>query len=384
MKIEFIALRELRMKLKAPFETSFGTTSERRILLVEVGADGLSGWAEITTQEEPFYNAETTDTAWHVFCDFVVPMTLGKSVHRAADVPALLQPIRGNEMARAGLENALWDIEAQAKGVPLSRLLGGTLDEVASGVSLGIQADTDVLMANVEKELGAGYRRIKLKIKPGKDVGVVRKARERFPGIPMMVDANSAYRLPDAPLLQQLDPFDLMMIEQPLEWDDIYTHAELQRRLRTPVCLDECIHNARHAHAAIELGACRVVNIKLGRVGGHSEARAVHDTCLERNVPVWCGGMLESGVGRAHNVAMSSLRGFALPGDVSASRRYWNEDIIEPEVEVGPQGTIRVPEGPGLGYEVRRKRVTQLAVRERTWHAAAQVEVGLGPAMPRR
>jgi len=372
MKIEFIALRELKMKLKAPFETSFGTTSERRVLLVEAGADGLSGWAEITTQEEPFYNAETTDTAWHVFCDFVVPMALGKTVQHATEVPALLQGIRGNEMARAGLENALWDIEAQQKGVPLGKLLGGTRGEIASGVSLGIQADTGVLLANIEKELADGYQRIKLKIKPGKDVEVVRKVRERFPEVPLMVDANSAYQPADAPLLQQLDTFNLMMIEQPLDWDDIFLHAELQRQLRTAVCLDECIHNARHARAAIELGACRVINVKLGRVGGHSEARAVHDTCFKRNVPVWCGGMLESGVGRAHNVAMSSLRGFVLPGDVSASRRYWDEDIIEPEVVVSPQGTIQVPETPGLGYAVRRDRVQQLTVRERTWHAAAQ------------
>lgn len=382
MKIEFIALRELRMKLKAPFETSFGTTSERRVLLVEVGADGLSGWAEITAQEEPFYNAETTDTAWHIFCDFVVPMALGKTVQHAAEVPALLQAIRGNEMARAGLENALWDVEAQAKGVPLSRLLGGTLDEIASGVSLGIQADTGVLLANVEKELAAGYRRIKLKIKPGKDVEVIRKVRERFPDIALMVDANSAYRPADAPLLQQLDAFDLMMIEQPLDWDDIYLHAKLQRQLRTPVCLDECIHNARHARAAIELGACRVINVKLGRVGGHSEARAVHDTCFERDVPVWCGGMLESGVGRAHNVAMSSLRGFVLPGDVSASQRYWKEDIIEPEVDVSSHGTIRVAETSGLGYAVRRDRVQQLTVRERTWHAGAALGARLSVRHP--
>jgi O-succinylbenzoate synthase len=371
MKIEFISLRELKMKLKAPFETSFGTTSERRVLLVEVGAGGLSGWAEITTQEEPFYNAETTDTAWHIFCDFVVPMALGKTVQHAADVPALLQGIRGNEMARAGLENALWDIEAQRKGVPLGKLLGGTRDEIASGVSLGIQADTGVLLANIEMGLAAGYQRIKLKIKPEKDVEVVRTVRERFPEIRLMVDANSAYRLADAPLLQQLDAFNLMMIEQPLNWDDIYLHAELQRQLRTPICLDECIHSAHHASAAIELGACRVINIKLGRVGGHREARAVHDTCFERNVPVWCGGMLESGVGRAHNVAMSSLSGFVLPGDISASRRYWDEDIIEPEVEVSSRGTIRVPEAPGLGFAIRRKRVQQLTVRERTWHAEA-------------
>lgn len=377
MKIEFIALRELTMKLKAPFETSFGTTLVRRVLLVEVGADGLTGWSEITTQEEPFYNAETTETAWHVFCDFIAPMVLGKRIESAADVPGLLQAIRGNEMARAGIENAVWDLEAQQKRTSLARLLGGTRDEIASGVSLGIQADIQVLLDKIRAELAAGYQRIKLKIKPGKDFSVVRTVRERFPDTPLMVDANSAYRLDDAPLLQQLDPFNLMMIEQPLNWDDIYLHAQLQRYLRTPICLDECIHNAGHAEAAIESGACRVINIKLGRVGGHREARRVHDLCQVRGIPVWCGGMLESGVGRAHNVAMSALPGFVLPGDVSASRRYWDEDIIEPEVEVGPRGTIRVPETPGLGYQIRRKRVAELTVRERKWQATAQVTTNL-------
>lgn len=371
MKIEFVALRELRMKLKAPFETSFGTTLERRVLLVEAGADGLTGWAEITTQEEPFYNAETTETAWHVFCDYIVPMTLGKTIDHATEAPSLMRAIRGNEMARAGLENALWDIEAQEQGIPLSSLLGGTRAEIASGVSLGIQADTDVLIRNIERELAAGYQRIKLKIKPGMDVEVVRRVRARFPDTLLMVDANSAYRPTDAGLLQQLDDFNLMMIEQPLNWDDIYLHAQLQRQLKTPICLDECIHNSRHARAAIEMGACRVINLKLGRVGGHTEARAVHDVCLEQGIPVWCGGMLESGIGRAHNVAMSSLPGFVLPGDVSASLRYWKEDIIEPAVVVSSRGTIAVPKAPGLGYAVQHELVKELTVRERTWHAAS-------------
>lgn len=376
MKIEFIALRELRMKLKAPFQTSFGTTFERRVLLVEVRSQGASGWAEITTPEEPFYNAETTDTAWHVFCDFIVPMTIGKFVDRAADVPALLKGIRGNEMARAGFENAVWVLDALEKGQALSTLLGGTRQEIASGVSLGIQADTGILIEKIETEIAAGYRRIKLKIMPGMDVEVVRRVRERFPDIPLMVDANSAYRPEDAPLLKQLDSFNLMMIEQPLNWDDIYLHSILQRQLKTPICLDECIHNSRHAQAAIEMGACGVINIKLGRVGGHSEARRVHDVCLQRKIPVWCGGMLESGVGRAHNVAMSALPGFVLPGDVSASRRYWDEEIVEPDIEVSSQGTIRVPTTPGLGYAILGERVRRLTVREKTWHADTRVVVG--------
>jgi O-succinylbenzoate synthase len=381
MRIDFITLRELRMSLKAPFQTSFGTTIHRRVLLVEVGADGATGWAEITTPEEPFYNAETTDTAWHVFCDFIVPRVLGKSVERASDIPALMEGIRGNEMARAGMENAVWVLEALAKGKPLAALLGGTREEIASGVSLGIQEDVGVLLGTIERELAAGYRRIKLKIKPGKDVEVVRRVREAHPEIQLMVDANSAYRLEDAPVLKQLDAFNLMMIEQPLNWDDIYQHSLLQRQLKTPICLDECIHNAGHAQAAIEMHACGVINIKLGRVGGHSEARRVHDVCLQRNIPVWCGGMLESGVGRAHNVAMSALPGYVLPGDVSASQRYWAEDIVEPEIEVAPRGTIQVPQTPGLGYEVRTARVNQLTVRKQEWRATAQVPVGALPSM---
>jgi O-succinylbenzoate synthase len=382
MKIELITLRELKMLLKAPFETSFGTTLERRILLVEVVSDGLSGWAEITTQEGPFYNGETTDTAWHIFCDFIVRMVLGKTVEHPEDVVPLTQAIRGHEMARAGLENALWDIAAQEERSSLSHLLGGTRDEIPCGVSLGIQADMGKLLRTIDRELADGYQRIKLKIKPGKDVDVVRSVRARFPEVPLMVDANSAYRLTDAPLLQELDQFDLTMIEQPLNWDDIYLHAKLQRELRTPVCLDESIHNARHAEAAIELGACRVINIKLGRVGGYSEARRVHQICRSRGIPVWCGGMLESGVGRAHNIALSTLPGFELPGDVSASRRYWHEDIIEPEIEVSLSGTIRVPLTPGLGYTVRRKRVDQLTVRKQTWHATTQVPVTVETQSP--
>ncbi|HEY3930554.1 MAG TPA: o-succinylbenzoate synthase [Candidatus Koribacter sp.] len=380
MKIDFIALRELRMKLRAPFQTSFGTTVNRRVLLVEIGSEGATGWAEITTPEEPFYNAETTDTAWHVFSDFIVPMVLGKSLTKAADAPHLMRGIRGNEMARAGFENAMWVVEATTKKQPLSKLLGGTRDEIASGVSLGIQADTGVLLAKIEQELAAGYRRIKLKIKPGMDIEVVRKVREKYPDILLMVDANSAYRLEDAPLLKQLDSYNLMMIEQPLNWDDIYLHALLQKQLKTPICLDECIHNAGHAQGAIEMHACGVMNIKLGRVGGHSEARRIHDVCLNRNIPVWCGGMLESGVGRAHNVAMSTLPGFVLPGDVSASRRYWDEDIIEPEIEVGDKGTIQVPKTPGLGFQVRTDLVKRLTVREHEWRASTQVPVGALPS----
>lgn len=369
MKLESLTLREVRMALRAPFETSFGVTQERRILLVEAVAEGLTGWGEITAGEGPFYCSETTETAWHVVRDFIAPLVVGKRLAAASDVAGLLAPIRGHEMAKAGVENALWDIEAQQKGMPLAKLLGGEWEEIACGVSLGIQESPAALLAKIEKELAAGYQRIKIKIKPGKDVEVVRGVRERFPGIKLMVDANSAYRLEDAAHLKKLDDFYLMMIEQPLPWDDIHQHAKLQAQLQTPVCLDESIHNARHAQAAIELRACQIINIKLGRVGGHTEARQVHDLCRARSIPVWCGGMLESGVGRAHNIAMSALPGFVLPGDVSASQRYWEEDIIEPEVEVTPQGTIRVPVAPGLGYRPRRGRIEKLTVRQEIWRA---------------
>ena len=367
MTIETIVLREIRMRLEAPFETSFGVTQDRRILLVEVIMDGLSGWGEVTTIESPSYNSETTDTAWHIISDFIAPQLIGKSLSKASDAAALLSAIRGHQMAKAAVENALWDAESQLKQIPLSKLLGGTLNEIACGVSLGIRESPQALVTKVEEELRSGYQRIKLKIKPGKDLDFVAAVRREFPDIRLSVDANSAYELKDTNHLKELDQFNLLMMEQPLQWDDIYSHAKLQSQIRTAICLDECINNAAHAEAAIEMGACRVINIKLGRVGGYSKARQVHDVCQQHSVPVWCGGMLESGVGRAHNIAMSTLPNFTLPGDVSASQRYWKEDIIEPEVEVSSRGTILLPTSPGLGYSVKRKLVEQLTVRTRDW-----------------
>jgi o-succinylbenzoate synthase len=367
MKIESITLRELQMRLNAPFETSFGISHQRRIILVEVVADGASGWGEVTASETPGYNSETTDTAWHIISDFVAPSLVGKTISRAADCLPMLSAIRGHQMAKSGVENALWDAEAILKGVPLSRLLGGTLEEIASGVSLGIRETPAALVNRVEEELRSGYQRIKLKIKPGKDLEFVAAVRKQFPGVLLSVDANSAYRLEDAAHLRKLDEFKLLMIEQPLHWDDIYAHSKLQSQIQTAICLDECVNNARHALAAIELKACRIINIKLGRVGGHGEAQRVEEVCRTHSIPVWCGGMLESGIGRAHNIAMSTLAGFTLPGDVSASKRYWNEDIIEPEVEVTPKGTIRVPQSPGIGYTVKRDRIEKLTVRTHNW-----------------
>jgi o-succinylbenzoate synthase len=369
MKIEAITLREISMRLKAPFETSFGKVVDRRILLVQLHADGVCGWGEVTVTEGPFYNPESTDISWIVLSKFIVPMVLGKTLHRAQDVRTLLSPIRGHEMSKAAVENALWDIEAQQKQVPLSRLLGGKYSEVASGVSLGIQLDSGRLISQISQELDAGYQRIKLKIKPDWDLKVISAVRIAFPEVKLMVDANSSYRIDQVSLLKGFDDFGLMMIEQPLAWDDIYEHSLLQPQLQTPLCLDECIHSVRDAVAAIEMGACRIINIKLGRVGGHSEAKKMQEFCLARSVPAWSGGMLESGIGRAHNVAMSALPGFVLPGDVSASQRYWHEDIIDPEIEVSRKGTIRVPDGHGLGYTVRTQRIEQLTCRRESWNA---------------
>jgi O-succinylbenzoate synthase len=375
MKIAQINLREIRMSLKAPFETSFGVIRDRRIPLVEVISDGISGWGEVTTGQTPSYNAETTDTAWHVISDFIAPLLIGKEVEDSTEVAGLLSGIRGHGMAKAGVENALWDIEAQQKGTPLAKLLCGTHEEIACGVSLGIRENPQSLVEAVEKELACGYQRIKLKIKPGKDIDYVAAVRERFPSIKLSVDANSAYSLDDIWRLKELDNFRLLMIEQPLGWDDIYSHAKLQASIDSAICLDECINNVGHAAAAIELKACRIINIKLGRVGGHNGARKVHNLCLQHSIPVWCGGMLESGIGRAHNVAMSALPNFTLPGDVSASHRYWHEDIVEPEVEVTPKGTISVPKTAGLGYGIKRNLIERLTSRRNTWKANTIVAV---------
>lgn len=364
MRLKKITLREIHLKLIEPFQTSFHTLQQRRIVLIETSVDGVSGWGEATVGEDPFYSYETVETAWHITRDFIWPMLRGRELGSASEVWDALGQIRGHNMAKGGVETAIWDAEARLKDVPLAKLLGGTREEIACGVSIGIQPSIDRLIAKVERELAAGYQRIKVKIKRGYEVEPVRTLRERFPRIRLMADANSDYRLSDAPLLKQLDAFHLMMIEQPLGWDDFYSHATLQRQLETPICLDECIHEIDHARAAIELGACRIINIKLGRVGGHAAARRLHDLCQSKSVPVWCGGMLESGIGRAHNIAMSSLPNFSLPGDVSASRRYWDEDIIEPEVEVSKQGTIRVPTAPGIGYTPRVDRIESLTKRK--------------------
>lgn len=364
MQIQGITLREISMKLVAPFETSMDCTEVRRIILLEANVDGVTGWGECVAGEAPFYSPEFTDTAWLVLREFLWPLVKGKQFKSACEIWGQLSHVRGHNMAKGALEAAVWDAEAKQKGIPLWKLIGGTREEIACGVSVGIKSSVEELVATVKKELAAGYQRIKIKIKPGKDVEPVRRLRQEFPRIKLMVDANSAYTLGDWALLKQLEGFYLMMIEQPLGWDDLYSHVELQKRLETPICLDECIHTEEQARAAAELGACKIINIKLGRVGGFTVARRIHDLCQQHGIPVWCGGMLESGIGRAHNIALSTLPNFSLPGDVAASKRYWAEDIISPEVSVTPQGTIRVPTGPGIGFEPRIDLIEKLTVRK--------------------
>jgi O-succinylbenzoate synthase len=369
MKIEAITLRELKMPLVHFFETSFGRTYTRRVMLVTLHSNGLEGWGECVAGEQPLYSGEYIEGACDVIVRHLAPAILGQTISSGREVPELLARVREHRMAKAALENAAWDAEAQEKNVPLWQLLGGKRREIACGVSIGIQDSQEQLLEKIEIELKAGYQRIKVKVKPGWDVDVLSKIRQRWPDILLSCDANSAYTIDDFPHLRRFDAFNLLMIEQPLWSDDFYFHSLLQKQLQTAICLDEAIRNARDTAAAIELGAARIINIKVGRVGGFSEALAVHDAAQRFNVPVWCGGMLESGIGRSHNVALSTLANFRLPGDVSASKRYWKEDIIEPEVTVSGQGTIAISDKTGRGYEVRKDLIKELTVREETLKA---------------
>ncbi len=369
MKIDSVTLRELHMPLVSFFETSFSRVYSRRILLVSVEADGVRGWGECVAGEDPYYSPEWIETAWPTIKVYLAPLLLQEELPSGRDCAARFARIRGHRMSKAALENAVWDAEARQKQLPLWKLLGGTRREIACGVSIGIQDSVEQLLEKIETELEAGYRRIKLKVKPGWDLNVLEKVRARWADIVLSVDANSAYTLDEVEHLRKFDAFNLLMIEQPLWNDEIYLHARLQKALRTAICLDESIQNARDADFALETGACRILNVKVGRVGGFGEARKIHDVALRHNAPVWCGGMLESGVGRAHNIALSTLENFRLPGDVSASKRYWKQDIIEPEVEVRADGTIAVSDAPGTGYRVCEDMVRKFTVREETFRA---------------
>jgi o-succinylbenzoate synthase len=370
MKIEAFTIREIQMPLVHFFETSFGRTTGRRILLVTAHCEGINGWAECVAGENPFYSPEWIETAWPTMIEYFAPALVGRSLAQARESVVHMNPVRGHRMAKAAVENALWDAEATQKQQPLWKLLGGTRREIACGVSIGIQDSIEQLLDKIAIEVAAGYRRIKVKVKPGWDVSVLERIRSRWPDILLSCDANSAYRLDQVEHLRKFDQFNLLMIEQPLWNDDIYFHARLQKQLNAKICLDESIRNARDAEAAVDLGACGIVNVKVGRVGGFTEAKSIHDVCQSRGIPVWCGGMLESGVGRMHNVALSTLPNFRLPGDVSASKRYWKEDIIDPEVEVSPEGMITVRDEPGTGYNVREDLIEKLTVRKKTIRAA--------------
>ena len=369
MKIEAITLREIQMPLVHFFETSFSRLYSRRILLVTVHSEGIDGWGESVVGEDPFYSSEWIDSAWPTLTEYLIPVLLGQRIESGRDCAALYAKVRAHRMAKAALENALWDAEAAQKKIPLWKLLGGTRREIPCGVSIGIQDSVEQLLGKIETELAAGYRRIKIKVKPGWDLNVLERIRSRWADITLSCDANSAYTLDQVEHLRTFDQFNLLMIEQPLWDDDIFYHARLQKELRTAICLDESIVSARTAAIAVETGACRIINIKVGRVGGFSEAKKIHDICHAQKIPVWCGGMLESGIGRAHNIALSALENFSLPGDVSASKRYWKEDIIEPEVEVSPQGMIAISDQTGTGYRIREGLIEKLTVRKETIRA---------------
>lgn len=352
LRVDRVEIRLVRLPLNEPFETSFGRIDSRLIFLVCVEGEGLTGWGEVVAEEEPQYSYETAGTAQHVIRDFLAPAMLCAPVADLSDLAARFGSFRGHNMAKAGLELAYMDLLAKSKGLSLSQLIGGVRATIPVGVSLGIQPALDQLLERIDRYLALGYQRIKLKIKAGWDLDIVREVRQRHPDILLSVDANAAYTIEDLEHLKTLDEFGLLMIEQPLEHDDLVDHAKLQSSIKTSICLDESITGLRRAEQALAMESCRIINIKIGRVGGYSQALAIHDLCHSRRVPVWCGGMLESGIGRAHNIALASLPGFTLPGDISASSRYFERDVIVPAVTVGPDGTVEVPCEPGLGFEV--------------------------------
>ena len=362
MKIRYAELREVHLRLRERFEISSGGWDERCILLLKMESEDGEAWSECVAAEAPNYSYETPQTAWHILTDFVLPEVVGREFGGPEDILDPVSWIRGHPMARASVEMGAWALQAVERGVSLTSLLGGERKAVPVGVSVGLQGSDQELLEKVEAHLDAGYRKIKLKIKPGRDVEMVGVVRSRFPDAPLMADANSSYTLDDIPRLRELDAMGLMMVEQPLGSEDLRQHALLQKELTTPICLDESIRSAEDTLLALELGSGRIINIKPGRVGGFASSVRIHDVCAERDIPVWCGGMLESGVGRAYNLALASLPNFTLPGDISESRRYWEEDIVEPEF-VMAAGLMPVPQGVGLGVEVRRDRVEKLTAR---------------------
>ncbi len=372
MKIERIELHHVSQELVHPFRTSFGTQVERSCILVSVHSEGLAGWGECPTSMDPGYSYETVGTAWHIMRDFLAPALLGQDVTAAEEVPAYFRKVRGHSMAKAGLENAVWDLLARAEGVPLSRMLGGQRERVEVGVSIGIQPTLAALLERIDQFVAGGYGRIKMKIEPGWELEPLAAVRARHPDIKLMADANSAFTLADVDLFRQMEPFDLLMVEQPLHYEDIFDHAKLQAQVNVPICLDESIHSVHHARWAIEAQACRVLNMKVARVGGLSSAVAIHEMCVEAGIVMWCGGMLETGVGRAINLHLATMPNFTLPGDISATDRYYAEDVAEPRFALNPaDSTITVPTGPGIGVEVIPERLARLRVKHEVFKAGA-------------
>jgi o-succinylbenzoate synthase len=378
IQIEQIDLRLISMPLVAPFETSFGVETEREALIVTVRGGGLTGWGEVVASYSPGYSAETTQTEWHILHDFIIPNVIGKTFEDVKSLEAIYASVRGHAMAKAGLQTALYDLLAKAQGISLQKMLGGSGASVKVGVSVGIQPTTEALVERVGKYLEEGYQRIKIKIKPGRDVVDAKAVRTAYPDILLQVDANSAYSLDDVAMLKKLDKLKLLLIEQPLAEDDIFDHGKLQPQLKTPICLDESILSARHARWAYELGACKIINIKPGRVGGPLEAIRIHDYCASVGMPVWHGGMLETGIGRAANLALASLPNFSLPGDISGTRRYWNEDIVDEVFELNSDGTMNVPTGPGIGVAVNDRSLDKFTARKESYRVAITRTVGFG------
>jgi O-succinylbenzoate synthase len=367
MHLEKIEIRHIKMELVTPFSTSMGTENAIEHLIIRIDAEGMIGWGECVAGSNPYYTYETVQTAWHILQDFLILSVLGKEISMVDDVKKIFCPVRGHRMAKAGIETAIWDLFAKAKGISLSKMIGGVRDKIDVGVSIGIQSSPEELINKVDSYLKEGYRRIKIKISPGNDIQFVKAFRKEFPDILLQVDANSAYSLKYINLFKEMDNYNLLLIEQPLGYEDIYEHSKLQREIKTPLCLDESINSLNDTRAAIELGSCKVINIKPGRVGGFTEAKLIHDYCASKNISVWHGGMLESGIGRAGNIALASLPNFTLPGDISASKRYYKEDIVEPEFVLNDDGTLDVPTNPGIGVEVNLNMLDKVTVRKESF-----------------
>lgn len=374
MYVHSITLHRIRMQLKTPFTASYGSHRDRPVILVEMrNESGLSGWGECTAFETPYYTEETADTAWLIMERFLIPSILGARLDHPSEIPRLFSRVRRHPMAKAALEMAGWDLYCKEKGIPLYQALGGVRDAIESGAAIGMQDSAEALFSRIEQAVSEGFRRVKVKIKPGSDLDLIRSIRSRFPDLPLMADANSAYTLADISHLSRFDEYHLMMIEQPLGADDLVDHAALQQRLSTPVCLDESILSAEDARKALELGSCRIINVKISRVGGLTEAKRIHDLCRERGVPVWCGGMLETGIGRLHAVALASLPGFTIPGDLGGSNRYWERDVVQPEV-ILEDGLIQVPRGMGIGSEIDREFIASMTEQRKTFRSDGKVE----------